>query len=85
MSFLLQLLILLSQGLTWLLFIYVILSWVLPPFHAIRQALGRVVDPLLNPIRNLLPKTGPFDFSVIVLFIFLQILETVARQTLRSL
>ena len=84
MSFLLQLLILISQALTWILFIYVILSWVLPPHHSARQVLGRLVDPLLNPIRNLLPQTGTFDFSVIVLFIFLQIIETVATQTLRS-
>jgi YggT family protein len=63
----------------------VILSWVLSPFHPIRQTLTRIIDPLLNPIRRWMPQTGPFDFSVLVLFIILQIFESMLRRTLVTL
>ncbi len=75
-----QILIIISQTLTLILFVYVILSWVLPPFHPARQTLNRIVDPLLQPIRNLLPQTGMIDFSPIVLFILLQVFERLVRE-----
>lgn len=72
---------LLAQTMTWILFAYVILSWVMAPTHPVRQALNRFVNPLLDPIRRILPQTGPIDFSPIVLFILLQIIETLIRTT----
>ena len=82
MVFFFSLLILLTQALTLVLFVYVILSWVVSPFHPARQMLSRFIEPLLQPIRQLMPQAGPFDFSVLVLFILLQIFERLLRQML---
>jgi YggT family protein len=44
-----------------------LLSFFLPPFHPVREALDRIVEPFLNPIRNLMPRTGMIDFSPLIL------------------
>lgn len=41
---------------------------------AIWQAINAILDPLLNPIRRLMPHTGAIDFSPLVLLVLLQIL-----------
>jgi YggT family protein len=52
----------------------VILSYVMDPYHPIRVALGRIVEPLLGPIRRVLPTIGMFDFSPLVLIILVQLI-----------
>ena len=37
------------------------------------MAINRLLDPLLRPIRNILPSTGAIDFSPLVLIIALNI------------
>lgn len=44
---------------------------------AIWQALNAILDPILNPIRRLMPNTGAIDFSPMVLIIGLNILNIV--------
>ncbi|MEE9216278.1 MAG: YggT family protein [Anaerolineales bacterium] len=51
----------------------VIVSWVLDPFHPIRKFLDSIVQPMLNPIRRLVPPIGGLDLSPFVLFIVLDI------------
>ena len=41
---------------------------------AFYNAINRLLDPLLRPIRNLMPNTGAIDFSPLVLIIGLQII-----------
>jgi YggT family protein len=53
----------------------IVVSFFLSPYHPIRNALDKIVNPLLNPIRKILPQTGMFDFSPIVLILILQLLE----------
>lgn len=54
----------------WLLVLaHVIVSWVLSPYHEIRQFLDRIVQPLLDPIRRFVPPVGGIDFSPMVLLI----------------
>lgn len=53
----------------------IVVSFFLSPYHPIRAALDRIVNPLLEPIRRLLPQTGMFDFSPIVLVLILQLIE----------
>lgn len=67
-----------------LLIVQVILSWliafgVLNPYNqvvrTIWQSLNALFEPLLRPIRNILPNMGGLDFSPLVLFfacIFIQ-------------
>jgi YggT family protein len=52
----------------------VILSFVLNPFHPVRRALDSVVEPMLAPIRRVLPPAGGLDFSPAVLMILIQII-----------
>ena len=68
--------LILIQTIEVLLFVYVLSSWFVSPYHPFRQGLGRIVEPFLAPIRNLLPQTGMMDFSPIVLFIILYILSS---------
>jgi YggT family protein len=53
----------------------VLMSWVqVDPYHPIAQFLINTTEPLLKPIRDLLPPAGGFDFSPMVLMISLQVL-----------
>jgi len=60
------------QGLMLLAVAYAVISWVQPmsPLHG---TLGRLVDPLLRPIRRIVPQIGGVDLSVLVLIILLQV------------
>ncbi len=58
-----------------LLIIYCILSWFMTPDHPIRQWLGSIIDPFLDPIRRILPGFGMVDLSPIILMLILQFLQ----------
>ncbi len=55
----------LSQILYWLVIISVILSYFMDPFHPLRRGIDNIVEPMLNPIRRVVPPMGGFDFSPI--------------------
>lgn len=67
----------LSQVITLLVFVHVILSFVMSPYHPVRQAVDRLIEPLLSPIRRILPQTGMFDFSPLVLIILVQLISSI--------
>jgi YggT family protein len=57
-----------------------LISWVSPdPRNPIVQFLHRVTEPVLAPVRRMLPpwKTGGLDLSPIIVLIAIQILEWV--------
>jgi YggT family protein len=60
--------------LTILIFAHVVLTWVFAPYHPFRQALDRIVEPMLMPIRRILPFMGGLDFSPFVLLILIQLI-----------
>ena len=66
---------LLANVLTILIVIWVIVSWILPPYHPLREALDRIIDPMLAPIRRVLPATGPIDFSPMILVLAIVLLS----------
>jgi YggT family protein len=68
---------LIVNGLTLVVFVDVLLSFVLNPFHPLRRALDSFVDPMLAPIRRVVPPAGGLDFSPAILLIVLQILGRV--------
>lgn len=39
------------------------------------QGINRLLDPILNPIRKLLPNTGGMDFSPLVLLLVLELIR----------
>ncbi len=45
-----------------------------PAVSAIWKALGAIMDPVLNPIRRLLPDTGAIDLSPMALLVGLRLL-----------
>jgi len=60
----------------------VILSYFMEPFHPFRQSIDRLVDPLLKPIRQILPTAGRFDFSPILLIIIIEVIAMVIKSLL---
>ncbi|MGY6551116.1 MAG: YggT family protein [Erythrobacter sp.] len=41
------------------------------------ESINRLLDPILRPIRNVMPNTGTIDFSPLVLILLLQILSRI--------
>jgi len=60
--------------LTLLVIAQVVLSYVLPPYHPAREIIDRFVEPMLAPIRRIMPYTGGLDFSPLVLILIIQLL-----------
>ena len=65
------------QLFVWIIFAYSILSFFLPPYHPVREMLGRIVEPFLEPIRRVMPTAGGLDFSPLVLILVVQLLVRV--------
>jgi len=68
-SFLANLLIL-------LVILQIILSYFMDPYHPLRQFVERIVGPLINPIRRVVPLVGMFDFSPLILIILISVLQS---------
>ena len=51
---------------------------------AIYRSINSLLDPVLRPIRNLLPQTGAIDFSPLVLIILLQVFLIILRTVIFS-
>jgi YggT family protein len=60
----------------------IFMSWIRPdPHHPVVQWVHRLTDPVLEPVRRLLPIQGMgIDFSPIVVFILLELLQRVILQ-----
>jgi YggT family protein len=67
------------------LLVYSIMTWVMKPWHPARRFLERFIEPLLNPIRRVLPMVGGIDFSPLVLLILVQLLSSVITNLLYAL
>lgn len=72
------------------LFVYIViasslLSFFLPPFHPVREALDRIVAPFLDPIRRVVPPAGTLDFSPLILIIAVEFLSRFLIMILISL
>jgi len=60
--------------LTLLVIVQVVLSYLVPPYHPAREVVDRLVQPMLAPIRRIMPYTGGVDFSPLVLILIIQLL-----------
>ena len=83
--FIIQLIGLITDILVLLIFIWAILSWILPPYHPVREALDRIMGPLLAPIRRVVPLAGMIDFSPMILMILIEIISRVLIYIVLSL
>lgn len=85
MFFLIPLIRTLSTAITILVIAHVVLSYFMSPYHPIREVIDRVVNPLLYPIRRIMPQTGMLDFSPFVLIILVRVLEGILVRLILSL
>jgi YggT family protein len=67
------------------LLVYSIMTWLMKPWHPARRFLERIIEPLLNPIRRIIPLVGGIDFSPLVLLILVQLLSTIVINLLSTL
>lgn len=74
MAFLIWLINLIVQFITILVIIHVFLSYFMSPYHPVRLMINRFVEPMLQPIRNILPSSGMLDLSPIVLILLVQVI-----------
>jgi len=64
----------------------VLITWFqVDPYNPIVQVLYRLTEPLLAPIRRLLPSAGMLDLSPIVGFIVIRVVEEVVVSILLSI
>ncbi len=64
-------------GVMWVVIADAILSWVQPdPDQVPRRYLAQLTAPLYAPVRAILPSSGPFDFSPLVIIVLLQLAKT---------
>lgn len=56
--------------------VYVFISYFLDRFHPVRLKMGAILEPMLERIRPILPDTGAFDLSPMILIL---IIELIAR------
>ena len=70
----------------WLLIASAILSWLIafnvvnprsPIVHSVGEFLYRITEPLLRPIRNLLPNLGGIDVSPVILILLILFIQAV--------
>jgi len=66
-------------------FVYILLSYFMSPFHPIRTRIDRIIEPILNPIRRIIPTVGMVDFSPLILILLVQVVSLILRNVLRSL
>jgi len=84
MALAIQLIGIIAQFITLLVIVQVALSYFMPPYQPVRQAIDNLVEPLLAPIRRLLPQTGMLDFSPLILIILVQIVARLLVGLLNS-
>jgi YggT family protein len=77
-----NILTIIERALLMLILAKVILSYFMDPFHPFRRIVDQIVDPLLDPIRRILPTLGGIDFSPIVLMILIEIVFSLIRNIL---
>ena len=75
----------LAQLLSLVIIISAVLSFFMSPFNPIRQALDRIVNPMLAPIRRIIPPLGMMDISPIILLILIQVIASLLSNLLLSL
>lgn len=69
---------------SFLLIVWIVLSWLISfrivnphqqLVYQVNTALNRLFEPMLRPIRRIMPDTGSLDLSPIVLFIAIEVIQ----------
>jgi YggT family protein len=54
-----------------------VLSFILSPYHPVRETVDRIVNPLLAPIRRIVPLVGMLDLSPLIFIVLVEILSSI--------
>ena len=63
----------------------VIRSYFMDPYHPVRRFLDSIVEPMLAPIRRVVPLVGMLDFSPLILIVLIQLIGNLLTRLLYSL
>jgi YggT family protein len=75
----------LAQFLILLIIVKMVLSYVMDPYHPVRRSIDNLIEPLLAPIRRVVPLIGMFDFSPMILIILVYVLSSALISFLSAL
>ena len=84
-SILLKLVDLIITGLVLLVLTYVVISYFMSPYQTFRIWVNRLVEPMLQPIRKVVPLIGMFDISPVILLLLIQFVGFILKQILVAL
>ena len=73
---------LILKCLIWIVVVDSLLSYFMQPFHPIRKALDKIVEPLLRPIRKVVKPISGIDFSPLILIVLVYLVEFLLTQFL---
>ncbi len=73
-----QLVLLTIQMFVFIIFAFVLMSW-FAPHHPIRIVLEAIADPIMRPVRRIMPPIGGLDLSPLVVLIGLQAVTILIR------
>ncbi len=80
MAFFMSFVLLFIQILSYAIIGRVIMSWIdQPGSMRVTQILNEVTEPILAPLRSIIPSVGMFDLTPIIAMLLLQLLEGLVR------
>ena len=68
--------------LMFLILTYVVISYFMSPYHTFRMWVDRLVEPMLRPVRKIVPLVGMFDISPIILMLVIQFFSYILKRIL---
>ena len=73
----------LCDVLTIIILLRVVISWYLPrPTNILVKFLHRITEPILAPLRRIIPRVGPLDLSPLVAVILIQLIYHLLQRLL---
>ena len=85
MGFIISFIVTLGRLYMFVLLARVVVSFIqVDPYHPAIQFLYRITEPVLQPIRQILPPAGGLDFSPFVAMLLVQLLTSVIASTFGS-
>ncbi len=59
-----------------LIILHIALSYFVDPYNPVRRFIDRIVLPMLNPLRKVIPLIGMFDISPIILILLIYAIQS---------
>jgi len=75
MNILISVILVIRNILELLVIVSVILSYVMDPYHPVRRWVNSIVEPMLMPIRRVVPLIGMLDISPIILLVLIRVVS----------